>query len=67
MLRRPVLEKEIQKIQQPDLFDESANRWQALPEACRQDIEQLLTQLFIQAIHKLSVIPKLEDAHASQN
>ena len=58
MLRRPVLKKAIQRIQQQDLFDESANRWQALPIVCRQNVEQLLTQLFIQAIHQLSVIQK---------
>ena len=67
MLRRPVLEKAINKIQQQDLFDESANRWKALPVICCKDVKQLLTQLFIQAIHKSSVIQKMEETHASKN
>ena len=67
MLRRPVLEKAIIKIQQQDLFDESANRWQALPAVSCKDVEQLLTQVFIQAIHKSSVIQKMKDNHASKN
>jgi len=67
MLRRSVLEKAINRIQQPDLFDESAQRWKALPTICCNDVEQLLTQLFIQAIHKANVNQKVEDAHASKN
>ena len=61
------MEKEINKIQQQDLFDESATRWRALPAVSCQDVEQLLTQLFIQAIHKLSAIQKVEKTHASKN
>lgn len=67
MLRRPVLEKEINRTQQQDLFDESANRWRALPAVSCKDVEQLLTQLFIQAIHKSSAMQKVEETHASKN
>ena len=61
------MEKVINKIQQQELFDESANRWRALPVVSCKDVEQLLIQLFIQAIHKSSAMQKTEETHASKN
>jgi hypothetical protein len=52
---------------QHNLFEVVALRWEKLPANCREDIEALLTQLFIQAIHNQAIIQNQEHSHASEN
>lgn len=61
------MEKKIQTVFQATLFDEGANRCQALPRDCRNKVEQLLTQLLIQTVLEKSANAKKENANASEN
>ena len=61
------MKTKISVTRQHSLFEVVAPRWEKLPANCRDDVEALLTQLFIQAIHKQSIIQNQEHSHASQN
>ena len=54
-------------LRQQEIFDEAITCWENLVEACRGEIEEFLTQLFIQALTTKSVIQIKEINHASQN
>ena len=54
-------------FKQQDIFDEAIICWAKLDEACRKEIEELLTQLFLQAFTSKSVVQSKEINHASQN
>lgn len=54
-------------LRQRDIFDEAITCWANLEEACRKEIEEFLTQLFVQALTTKSVIQTEEINNASQN
>lgn len=61
------MKTKISITRQHNLFEVVAPRWEKLPANCREDIEALLTQLFIQAIRNQSIIQNQEHGHASEN
>ena len=61
------MKTKISITRQHNLFEVVAPGWEKLPASCREDIEALLTQLFIHAIQKHSVIQNQEHRHASKN
>jgi hypothetical protein len=61
------MQTQISITRQHDLFEVVAPRWEKLPANCREDLKALLTQLFIEAIHKQSIIQTQEHSHASEN
>ena len=59
--------KKISSHYQPDIFDESAQRWTNLSAERRKDLVKLLSELLIQAIKSLSAIDKKEESNVSKN
>jgi hypothetical protein len=49
--------------QQPELFDESRQRWSQLPAKCRQTVKELLVKMMMSAIQEQSVIENQEGSH----
>lgn len=53
--------KKFNAMCQHDLFDERVQRWSKLPQSCHETVEELLRQLFIEAIQEHSVIDNQEE------